>query len=42
MRNDQVRKRLRQQSKGFCAEGFEAMVKRWDKIINVGGGYAEN
>jgi hypothetical protein len=28
------RKWLRQQSKDFCAEGFDAIVKRWDKCIN--------
>jgi predicted peroxiredoxin len=38
---DQVRKRLRQQSKDLYAAGFEALVKRWDKCINVGGGYVE-
>jgi hypothetical protein len=32
---------LRQQSKDFCAVGFDAVVKRWDKCINVGGGYVE-
>jgi hypothetical protein len=34
-----VRKWLRQQSKDFYAAGFDALVKRWDKCINVGGGY---
>jgi hypothetical protein len=34
------RKWLRQQSKDFCAAGFE-LIKRWDKYINVGGGYVE-
>jgi hypothetical protein len=29
---------LRQQSKDFDAAGFEALVKRWDNCINVGGG----
>jgi hypothetical protein len=38
---DQARKWLRQQSKDFCAAGFDALVKRWDKCINVGGFYAE-
>jgi hypothetical protein len=27
--------------KNFYAAGFEALVKRWDKFINVGGGYIE-
>jgi hypothetical protein len=36
-----VLKWLRQQSKNFCAEGFDALLKRWDKCINVGGGYIE-
>jgi hypothetical protein len=25
----------------FHAAGFDALVKRWDKCINVGGGYVE-
>jgi hypothetical protein len=37
----EVRKWLRQESKDFCAEGFDALVKRWNKCINVGGGYVE-
>jgi hypothetical protein len=37
----QVRKWLRQQSKDFCAAGSDALVKRWDNYINVGGGYVE-
>jgi hypothetical protein len=28
-------------SEDFYAEGSDALVKRWDKCINVGGGYAE-
>jgi hypothetical protein len=36
-----VRKWLTQQSKDFSAAGFDALVKRWDKCINVGGGYVE-
>jgi hypothetical protein len=36
-----TRKLLRQQSKDFYAVGFDALVKRWDKCINVGGGYVE-
>jgi hypothetical protein len=35
------RKWLRQQSKNFSAPGFDALVKRCDKCINVGGGYVE-
>jgi hypothetical protein len=35
----EVRKWLRQQSKDFYAAGFDALVKRWDECINVGGGY---
>jgi hypothetical protein len=38
---DQERKWLRQQSKDFCAAGFDALVKRWDKCVNVGEGYVE-
>jgi hypothetical protein len=37
----EVRRWLRQQSKKFYAAGFDALVKRWDKCINVGGGYVE-
>jgi hypothetical protein len=37
----EVRKWLRQQSKYFYAVGFDTPVKRWDKCINVGGGYVE-
>jgi hypothetical protein len=32
----EVRKWLRQQSKNFYAAGLDALVKRWDKCINVG------
>jgi hypothetical protein len=38
---DQLRKWLRQQSKYFHAAGFDALVKQWDKCINVGGRYVE-
>jgi hypothetical protein len=38
----EVRKWLRQQSKDFYATGFDALVKRWDKCIDVGGGYIKN
>jgi hypothetical protein len=27
--------------KYFYAEGFDALVKRWDKCISDGGGYIE-
>jgi hypothetical protein len=37
----EVWKWLRQQSKDFYAAGFDALVKRWDKCISVGGGYVE-
>jgi hypothetical protein len=33
----EVRKWLRRQSKDFCAAGFDALVKRWDKSVSVGG-----
>jgi hypothetical protein len=36
-----VWKWLRQQSKDFYPAGFDALVKQWDKCINVGGGYVE-
>jgi hypothetical protein len=35
------RKCLRQQSKYFYAVGFDALVKRCDKCVNVIGGYVE-
>jgi hypothetical protein len=41
MMPDLVRKGLSQQLRDFCAAGFYALVKRWDKCINVGGGYVE-
>jgi hypothetical protein len=37
----EVWKRLRQKSRDFYAVGFDALVKRWDKFISVGGGYVE-
>jgi hypothetical protein len=37
----EVRKWLRQQSKDFYAAGVDALVRRWDKYISVGGGYFE-
>jgi hypothetical protein len=32
----ELRKWMRQQSKYFYASGFDALVKRWDKCMNVG------
>jgi hypothetical protein len=37
----EVRKWLRQQSKGFYAVGFDAPVKQWNKYVNVGRGHVE-
>jgi hypothetical protein len=37
----EMQKWLRQQSKDFYAAGFDALLQRWDKCINVGGGYVE-
>jgi hypothetical protein len=37
----EARKWLRQQSKDFNAADFDTLVKRWDKCINVGGGYCD-
>jgi hypothetical protein len=37
----EVRMWLRQQSKYFYAAGIDALVKRRDKFIKVGGGYVE-
>jgi hypothetical protein len=37
----EFRKWLRQQSKGFNAVGFDALIKRWDMCINVRGAYVE-
>jgi hypothetical protein len=37
----EVRKWLRQQSKDLYVVGFNALVNRWDKCINAGGGYVE-
>jgi hypothetical protein len=36
-----VRQWLRPQSKDFCAAGFDARVKRWDKCIGVSGGHVQ-
>jgi hypothetical protein len=30
-----------QHSKDFCAAGFDALLKRWDKCISVGGEYVD-
>jgi hypothetical protein len=37
----EVRKLLRQQPKDFYAVGSDALVKRLNKCISVGGGYVE-
>jgi hypothetical protein len=37
----EVWKWMRQQSKDLCAASFDKLVKRWNKYINVGGGYIE-
>jgi hypothetical protein len=37
----ELRKWLSQQSDDFCAVGFDALVKQWDKCISVGRGYVE-
>jgi hypothetical protein len=37
----EVGKWLRQQSKDFYVAGIDAVVNRWEKFINVGGGYVE-
>jgi hypothetical protein len=41
MMPDHARKWLRQQSKALFASGFDALVKRWVKCINVGAGFVE-
>jgi hypothetical protein len=33
--------RSRHSSEDFYAAGFDALAKRWDKCINVGGGHVE-
>jgi hypothetical protein len=35
----EVWKWLKKRSINFHAGGFDALVKQWDKCINVGGGY---
>jgi hypothetical protein len=37
----EMRKWLRQQSEDFCAVGFDALLKRWGKCVDVGGWYVE-
>jgi hypothetical protein len=37
----EVQKWLRQQSKDYYAVGFDAVVKLWDKCVNVCGGYVK-
>jgi hypothetical protein len=37
----EVWKWLRQQSNDFYTVGFDALVKRWNKCIDVGGEYVE-
>ncbi|GBM09959.1 hypothetical protein AVEN_86834-1 [Araneus ventricosus] len=32
---------MRQQPKEFYAAGIGALIKRWDKCINIGGDYVE-
>jgi hypothetical protein len=41
MMPDQLRQWLRQQSKDFYAAGVDVLTKRWNRCINVGGGYVE-
>jgi hypothetical protein len=41
MMQDQMRKWLRQQSKELYSAGFDELVKRWKKCINIDGGYVE-
>jgi hypothetical protein len=41
MMPDQVRKWRARQSIDFYAADFDALIKRWDKYINVGGKYVE-
>jgi hypothetical protein len=37
----EVQEWLRQQPKDFYAAGFDALVKRRDRCISIGGGYVE-
>jgi hypothetical protein len=41
MRPDWVLKWLRKKTNDSYVAGFDALVKRWDKCINVDGGYVE-
>jgi hypothetical protein len=41
MMPDQVRTWLRQESKDLHAASSDALIKRWDMFITVGGGYVE-
>jgi hypothetical protein len=41
MMPDRLRNWLKTQPKYFYAAGFEALIKQWDKCINVGGGYVQ-
>jgi hypothetical protein len=41
MMPDQMRKRLREQSKDLYGAGFDTLVKLWDKWINASGGYVK-
>jgi hypothetical protein len=37
----EMRKWLTQWSEYFYTAGFKALVKSWDKCVNIGGGYVE-
>jgi hypothetical protein len=37
----EVQKWLRQQTKDLYAAGFDALAKRWNKCIKVGGGHVK-
>jgi hypothetical protein len=39
---DHVQEWLRQQSRDLYAAGFDTLVKRWEKCINVGGNMSRN
>jgi hypothetical protein len=41
MKMSEDQKWLRQQSKDFNAAGLDALVKRWEMCVSVGGGYGE-
>ena len=40
--NEQCTRMFRQQSQEFYAAGFQGLVKRWDKCLNLFGDYVEN